>query len=90
MQYHVYLKDQQKIAAERGKSIKRKAVKDKILAVESKIKLLKESRECLSKEADKLAVQAEEKHDFTSIAKSNAFRQKVLENEKNEEELVKK
>jgi len=34
----------------------------------------------MSKEADNLAVATEENHDFTAVAKSNAFRQKVREN----------
>ena len=50
----------------------------------SKRKLLRESIESMTEEANKLAVEAETKHSFTLLAKSNAFRKKVQESEENE------
>jgi len=41
----------------------------------------------MSQEADALAVQAEKKHSFILLAKSNAFRQKMHESEANEQSL---
>ena len=41
----------------------------------------------MSLEADKLATEAEVKHNFTLLAKSNAFRLKIRENEKNEKKF---
>ena len=38
----------------------------------------------MSLEADKLATEAEVKHDFTLLAKSNTFRLKICESEENE------
>jgi len=59
MRYQLDLEDQRKLTAESEKTIKRKAVQDKIHTVESKRKLLKESIASMSQEADALAMQAE-------------------------------
>lgn len=87
MRYQLYLEDQRKLTADEEKSSKRKAMEDDIHAAESKRKILKESVESMRKEADKLAVSAEETLDFTLLAKSNAFRQKILEKEEEEKKL---
>jgi len=78
MRYQLHLEDQRKLTIESEKVRKRKAVQDEIRAVESKRKLLKESIASMSQEADALAVQAEKKHSFIFLAKSNAFRQKCM------------
>jgi len=44
----------------------------------------------MCEEADNLAVAVEEKHDFTLIAKANAFRQKVRENREEKKKLGEK
>jgi len=76
IRYRLHLEDQSKLTVESEKARKRKAVQDEIRAVESKRKLLKESIASMSQEADALAVQAEKKHSFILLAKSNTFRQK--------------
>ena len=45
---------------------------------------------CMRKEADDLAVEAEKKHDFTLIGKSNAFREKVRKSGEDERKLGEK
>jgi len=86
---YIYLEDQRKLTAESEKTRKKKAAQDESRAVESKRKLLKESIASMSQEADALAVQAEKKHSFILLAKSNAFRQKIYESEANEQSLCK-
>ena len=41
----------------------------------------------MSLETDKLATKAEEKHNFTLLAKSNSFRLKICESEENEKKF---
>ena len=89
MRCQLHLEDQRKRTAESEKARKRKAVQDKIRSVESKRKLLKESIASMSQEADASAVYAEKKLSFVFLAKSNAFRQKIHENEANEQSLYK-
>lgn len=79
MRYQQYLADQKKSQTDNEKSSKRKALQEDIQSAEKKRKLLKDSMESMTKEADQLAKKAETKHDFTLLAKSNAFRQKVSE-----------
>ena len=87
MRYQLHLQDQRKLTVESEKDRKRKAIQDEIRAVESERKLSKESIASMSQEADALAVQAEKKHSFILLAKSNAFRQKMHESESNEQSL---
>ena len=61
-----------------------KAVEDEIREVDCKRKLLNKNIQAMSLEVDKLATEAELKHNFTLLAKSNAFRVKVCESEENE------
>jgi len=89
MRYQLYLEDQRKLTAESEKTRKKKAVQDEIRVVESKRKFLTESIASMSQEADALAVQAEKKHSFILLARSNAFRQKIRESEANEQSLCK-
>ena len=78
IRYRLHLEDQRKLTVGSEKARKKEAVQDEIRAVESKRKLLKESIASMSQEADALAVQAEKKHSFIFLAKSNAFRQKCM------------
>ena len=89
MRYQLHLEDQRKLTAESEKTRKKKAVQDEIREVESKRKFLTESIASMNQEADALAVQAEKKHSFTFLARSNAFRQKIHESEANEQSLCK-
>ena len=82
MRYQVYLGEQRKLHAKSDKAKKRKAVQDEIREVECKRKLLNKSIQAMSLKTDKLATEAEENHNFTLLAKSNAFRLKIRENEK--------
>ena len=66
---------------------KRKAVENEIRKVECKRKLLNKSIQAMSLDADKTATEAEVKHNFTLLAKSNTFRLKICENEKIEKKL---
>jgi len=59
---------------------------DKLTSILHCSKLL----ESMCEEADNLAVAVEEKHDFTLIAKANAFRQKVRENREEKKKLGEK
>ena len=74
MQYQLYLEEQRKLYVKSNKAKKRKAVEDEIHKVESKRKLLNKSVQAMSLEADKSATEAEVKHNFTLLAKSNNFR----------------
>ena len=69
MQYQLYLEEQRKLHAKSDKAKKRKAVKDEICEMKCKRKLLNESIQAISLEADKLATEAEVKHNFTLLAK---------------------
>ena len=79
MWYQQYLEEQKKATLDDQKTRKRKAIQDDMQAVERKKKLVKESMEAMTKEADELAKKAEKKQDFTLLSKSNTFRQKVTE-----------
>ena len=84
MRYQLYLEEQKKLHAKSDKVIKRKAVENEICEVKCKRKLLNKSFQAMSLEADKLATEAELKHTFTLLAKSNTFRLKICESEENE------
>ena len=83
MRYQLYLEEQRKFHVKSGKAKRRKAVEDKIHEVDCKRKLLNKSIQAMSLEADKLATEAEVKHNFTLFAKSNAFRLKIRGSEEN-------
>jgi len=87
IRYRLHLEDQRKLTVGSEKARKKEAVQHEIRAVESKRKLLKESIASMSQEADALAVQAEKRHSFILLAKSNAFRQKMHESEANQQSL---
>ena len=79
MQYQLYLEEQRKLHAKSDKAKKRKAVENEICEVECKRKLLNKSIQAMSLETDKLATEVKVKHNFTLLAKSNAFRLKIHE-----------
>ena len=83
MRYQVHLEDQRKLHANDDKAKKRKAVEDEIREAECKRKLLNKSIQAMSLETDKLATEAEVKHNFILLAKSNAFGLKICECEEN-------
>ena len=78
MQYQLHLIEQRKLHAKSDKAKKRKAVEDEIHEVECKRKLLDKSIQAISLEADKLATEAEVKHNFTLLAKSNKVRKSFV------------
>ena len=80
MPYQLYLEEQNKLY---DKSKKRKAGEDKIREVQCKQKLLNKIIQAISLEADKSSTEAEVKHKFTLLAKSNTFRLKICESEEN-------
>ena len=82
MRYQLHLEEQRKLHAKSDK-----AVEDEIREVECKRKLLNKSIQAMSLETDKLATEAAEKHNFTLLAKSNAFRLKICESEENEKKF---
>ena len=86
----MYLEEQRKLPAKSDKAKKRKAVEDEIREVECKRKFLNKSIQAMSLEADKSATEAEVKHNFTLLAKSNAFRLKIRESEKMRNSFVTK
>ena len=65
MQYQLYLEEQRKLDANSDKAKKRKVVEDEICQVECRRKLLNKRIRSMSPEADKLATEAEVKHNFT-------------------------
>ena len=79
--------EQRKRHAKSDKAKKNKAVEDEIREVECKRKLLNKSIQAMSLEADKLATLVEVKHNFTLLAKLNAFRLKMRESEENEKKF---
>ena len=87
MRYQLYLEEQRKLHAKSDKAKKRKAVENEVREVECKRKLLNKSIQAMSLEADKLATEAEVKHNFILLAKSNAFRLKIRESEENEKKF---
>ena len=87
MRHQLYLEEQRKLHAKSDKAKKRRAVKDKIGEVDCKRKLLNKNIQAMSLEADKLAIEAEVKHNLTLLAKSNAFRQKIRESKENEKKF---
>ena len=84
MQYQLYLEEQRKLRAKSDKAKKRKAVEDEICEVECKQKLLNKNVQAISLATDKLATEAVEKHNFTLLAKSNAFRLRIHKSKENE------
>ena len=87
MQYQLYLEEQRKLQSRSDKAKKRRAVEDKIREVDCKRKLFSKSIQAMTLEADKLATKVEVKHNFTLLAKSNAFRLKICESEKNKKKF---
>ena len=87
MRYQLYLEEQKKLHAKSDKAKKGKGVEDEIREVEYKRKLLNKSIQAMSLETDKLATEAEIKHNFTLLAKSNAFTLKICESEENEKKF---
>ena len=79
MRYNQYLEDTKKAREDEQKDKKRNTVTESIHETEKKKKKVECSMEVLCKEADELAKEAEKKHDFTLLTKSNAFRSKVSE-----------
>ena len=69
MRYQLYLEEQKKLHAKSDKAKKGKGVEDEIREVEHKRKLLNKSIQAMSLETDKLATEAEIKHNFTLLAK---------------------
>jgi len=56
-----------------AKPKKRKALQEELEQLKTKKRRLQKDAEALEKEADDLAVTAEQKHDFTCITKSNSL-----------------
>ena len=67
--HQLYLKEQRKLHAKSDKAKKMKAVEDEICEVKCERKLLNKSIQAMSLETDKLAAEAEVKHNFTLLAK---------------------
>jgi len=57
-----------------AKSKKRKALQEELEQLKTKKRRLQKDAKALEKEADDLAVTAEQRHDFTCITKSNSLR----------------
>ena len=83
MQYQWYVEEKRKLHTKSDKAKKRKAVENEIHKVECKRKLLNKSIQAMSLETDKSATEAEVKHNFTLLAKSNTFKLKIRKSEKN-------
>ena len=90
MRYQLYLEEQRKLRSKSDKAKKRKAVEDEIRKVKCKRKLLNKSIQAMSLEAVKSATQAEVRHNFTLLAKSNTLRLKIRESEENAKNFVTK
>ena len=71
MQYQLYLEKQRELHAKSDKAIKRKAIEDEICKAECKRKLLNKSIQAMNLETDKSATEAEVKHNFALLARSN-------------------
>ena len=73
--YSAYLSElhTKEAQANDAKSKKRKALQEELEQLKTKKRRLQKDAEALEKEADDLAVTAEQKHDFTCITKSNSF-----------------
>ena len=87
IRYQLYLEEQRKLHSKSDIAKKRKAVEDEICEVECKRKLLNKSILAMSLETDKLITEAKVKHNFTLLAKSNAFRLKICKSEENEKKF---
>ena len=87
MQYQLCLEEQRKLHAKSDKAKKRKAVEDEIREVECKRKLLNKSIQAMSLQTKKSATEAEVKHNFTLLARSNTSRMKFRESEENEKKF---
>ena len=72
--YGIALEERKKEKLENELDLKRKQIDDDIADVLAKKKRLVQTIDQLSKDADKLANEAEEKQDFTLLTKSNSFR----------------
>ena len=69
--HQLYLEEQRKLDAKSDKAKNRKAVEEEISKVKCKWKLLNKCIQAVSLKADILATEAEVKHNFTLLAKSN-------------------
>ena len=79
--YTAYLEEQRKEKDKQRKCQKRAAEESELNNAKKKLKKLELTLESLNKDADKQALQAEQKSSFTLLAKSNALRQKAKQME---------
>ena len=81
-QRYVQYLERNKAAIEMEKANKkRKSICDEIIEIKRQKKDLQQCINALNKDADQLSLKAEEKKDFTLLAKANAFRNKSKEKE---------
>lgn len=79
MRYQNYLDDQKKKKNEEEKTKKRTLKTEKLKSMKKRKLNLENAIETMTKEADAMALKAENKKDFTLLAKSNSFRLKTTQ-----------
>lgn len=79
MRYQNYLDDKKKIKNEEEKNKKRSLKTEKLISIKKRKLDLEKAIDTMTKEADAMAVKAENKKDFTLLAKSNSFRFKTVQ-----------
>lgn len=87
--YNAYLYEQKEELQKQASQRKRAAGDSELHEAKKKLKILEQTVESLVKDADKQALQAENKSNFALLAKSNALRQKAKEMEENDIEKQK-
>lgn len=79
MRYQNYLDDQKKKKNEEEKTKKKTLKTEKLKSMKKRKLNLENAIETMTKEADAMALKAENKKDFTLLAKSNSFRLKTTQ-----------
>ena len=85
--YGIALEERKKEKLENERDLKRKQIDDDIADVLAKKKRLVQTIDQLSKDADNLANEAEEKQNFTLLTKSNSFRTSAIKKQGDVETL---
>ena len=91
--YSAFLQDQKIETEKQGKLKKRAAEEDELSEAKKKLKKYEQTAASLTGDADKQALQAEHKNNFTLLAKSNALRHKARQMEadiKKQKDIVNK
>lgn len=79
MRYQNYLDDQKQKKSEEEKAKKRSAKTEKLKKLKKRKLDLENAIQTMNKEANEMAIKAENKKDFTLLAKSNSFRLKTAQ-----------